>query len=122
LQSAAACSDQPLASCSANYSSVASVLKTHSPAEGTGTTAECITAFRQQIQQTGKLDAAGVRALLSYCEGVNPCNTGLGLGYNAAFPAPGGSVASHFTGTEYVLRNQPLSSVGAASISLQPVE
>jgi hypothetical protein len=122
LQSAMACSDQPLSACSASYSSVASVLKSHSPSEGTGTTAECISAFRQQSQQAGKLDAAGVRALLSYCQGVNPCNTGLGLGYNDAFPAPGGSAASHFTGTEYVLRNQPLSSVGAAFVALQPVE
>jgi hypothetical protein len=122
LQSAMACSDQPLSSCSVNYSSVASVLAAHSPSEGTGTTEQCITAFRQQTQQTGKLNPAGVRALLSYCQGVNPCNTGVGLGYNDAFPAPGGPAASHFTGTEYILRNQPLSSVGAAFIALQPVQ
>ena len=78
-----------------------------------------ITAFKRHLLDQGRPgNAAEARALLRYCEDVNPCNSGLGFGFNPTFPSVGGKALEHFTGPEYVLRNQPLNSVGAARIQL----
>ena len=45
-QSAAQCTDQPLAACSASYTNAANVLMNQSPIEGTGSTADCVNAFK----------------------------------------------------------------------------
>lgn len=118
-EAAARCSDQPLSACSADYAAAASILQDHSPVTGTGSTAACVTAFKRYLLDLGRAgNAAEARAMLRYCEDVNPCNSGLGFGFNPAYPGPGGKTLEHFTGPEYVLRNQPLNSVGAARIRL----
>ncbi len=121
-QSAAQCTDQPLAACSAAYRNAANVLMNESPIEGTGSTAACANAFNIYIGELRRpANAAETRALLRYCQDVNPCNSGLGLGFNPAYPPGGGTLAEHFTGREYVLRNKSLRELGAAFIGLQPV-
>jgi hypothetical protein len=121
-QSAAQCTDQPLAACSAEYRNAANVLVNKSPIEGTGSTADCANAFNTYLNQLGRpTNAAETRALLRYCQDVNPCNSGLGLGFNPAYPPGGGTLAEHFTGREYVLINKSLKELGAAFIGLQPV-
>ncbi len=120
-QSAAQCTDQPLAACSAPYRNAANVLMTQSPIEGTGSTADCANAFKTYVSGLGRpVNAAETRAMLRYCQDVNPCNSGLGLGFNPAYPPGGGTLAEHFTGREYVLINASLKKLGAALIGLPP--
>ncbi len=121
-QSATQCTDQPLTACSAEYRNAANALMNQSPIAGTGSTADCVNAFHTYINQLGRpTSAAETRALLRYCQDVNPCNSGLGLGFNPAYPTGGGTLAEHFTGREYVLINNSLKELGAAFIGLQPV-
>jgi hypothetical protein len=120
-QSAAQCTDQPLAACSAPYRNAANILMSQSPIEGTGSTADCVNAFKTYASGLGRpVNAAETRALLRYCQDVNPCNSGLGLGFNPAYPPGGGTLAEHFTGREYVLINESLKKLGAALIALPP--
>jgi hypothetical protein len=121
VESAAQCTDQPLAACSAPYRNAANILINQSPIEGTGSTADCANAFKTYMSSLGRpVNAAETRALLRYCQDVNPCNSGLGLGFNPAYPPSGGTLAEHFTGREYVLINEPLRELGAALIALSP--
>lgn len=53
---------------------------------------------------------------------MNPCNSGLGLGFNPAYPPGGGTLAKHFTGREYVLINASRKKLGAALIGLPRLE
>ena len=81
--------------------------------------------MRERIQDYANglgrpVNAAETRALLRYCQDVNPCNSGLGLGFNPAYPPGGGTLLEHFTGREYVLFNQSLKELGAALIALTP--
>jgi hypothetical protein len=120
-QSAAQCTDQPLAACSAPYTNAANILMSQSPIEGTGSTADCVNAFKTYASGLGRpVNAAETRALLRYCQDVNPCNSGLGLGFNPAYPPGGGTLREHFTGREYVLINKSLKKLGAALIGLPP--
>lgn len=119
LAGAAKCTDEPVASCSRSYRSMARVLAPLSPYGGS-TTGQCVEAFKQHLH--GRVaDAAEVRAMLYYCQDVNACNTGLGYGYNPRFPAAGGPPAAHFTGPEFVLLNQPRSKVGAVLARLPTI-
>lgn len=119
--SAAECSDQPLSSCAADYLGAASALKDHSPIDGSGSTENCVDAFKTYFTSLGRpADAAEARALLRYCQDVNPCNSGLGLGFNPAYPTAGGVEIAHFTGREFVVRNRALRDLGAASVTLEP--
>lgn len=121
-KSAASCTDVPLAACGGPYRNAANVLMNHSPIEGTGSTSACVSAFKTYIAGLGRpANAAEARALLRYCQDVNPCNSGLGLGFNPAYPEGGGTLAAHFTGREYVLSNKPLRELSAAFIALPPV-
>jgi hypothetical protein len=120
--SAAQCNDAPLSACLPSYAAAANVLMSHSPIEGTGSTAECADAFKSYLASTGQpADTAEARAMLRYCQDVNPCNTGRGLGFNPAWGPASGPVLGHFTGREFVLRNQSLDSLGAARIPLAEV-
>jgi hypothetical protein len=121
--SAAHCTDQPLSACSADYQNAANALISQSPIEGTGSTTDCANAFKTYIGTLGRsTNAAEVRAMLRYCQDVNPCNSGQGLGFNPAYPPGGGTLTQHFTGREYVLLNKSLQDLGAAFIALQPVQ
>jgi len=123
-QSAAMCSDTPLSACDSSYRLAAKALKKSSPIENTGTTVECVAAFKSYINDGTQrpADVGEARAMLRYCEDVNPCNSGRGFGFNPSWNASKGSsdVASHFTGREFVLRNQSLDSIGASKIALAP--
>ncbi len=111
LRGARSCSDEPLTSCSASYADMARTLAPYSP-YGDATTERCVAAFKARLG--GKpANPAQTRAMLYYCQDVNACNTGLGYGFNPAFPNPGGTAASHYTGPEFVLLNRTLGSVGA---------
>jgi hypothetical protein len=80
-----------------------------------------VNAFKTYMSGLGRpVNAAETRALLRYCQVVNPCNSGLGLGFNPAHPPTGGTLAEHFTGREYVLVNESLKKLGAALIELPP--
>src|SRR5262249_17253948 len=90
---------------------------------GNGSTADCANAFKTYVSSFGRpVNAAETRALLPYCQDVNPCNSGLGLGFNPAYPSGGGTLAEHLTGREYVLINESLKELGAAPIGLPPRE
>jgi hypothetical protein len=118
--SAAQCSDQPLSSCAADYLGAASALKSHGPLDGAGSTKNCVDAFKAYLTSLGRpADAAEARALLRYCQDVNPCNSGSGLGFNPAYPTAGGLEITHFTGREFVVRNRTLRDFGAASVTLE---
>jgi hypothetical protein len=120
--SAAQCNDAPLSACLPSYAAAANVLMSHSPIEGTGSTGECAGAFKSYLASTGQpADVAATRALLRYCQDVNPCNTGRGLGFNPAWGPTNGPTLNHFTGREFVLRNQSLDSLGASRIRLAEV-
>ena len=119
--SAAQCSDEPLSSCAADYLGVASALKSHSPIDGTGSTENCVDAFKIYLASIGRsADAAEARALLRYCQDANPCNSGLGLGFNPAYPKLGGVESAHFTGREFIVRNRALRDLGAVFVGLEP--
>jgi hypothetical protein len=119
---AAQCDDQPLSACRSDYSRAALALQTHSPIKGTGSTADCVYAFKKFLDRSHRqADVAETRAMLRYCQDVSPCNSGLGLGFNPSWGMPDGGVVTHFTGREFVLVNQSLRSLGAASIRLAPV-
>src|SRR5271166_3744523 len=53
VQSAAQCTDEPLAACSAEYRNAAKVLRRQSPIEGTGSTEDCANAFKTHISRLG---------------------------------------------------------------------
>jgi hypothetical protein len=118
--SVAQCDDPPLSACRPSYEATATVLMRHSPIVDKGSTAECAKEFRSYL--AGKsADVAEARALLRYCQDVNPCNTGRGLGFNPAWGSANGATLSHFTGREFVLHNQSLDSLGASRIGLAEV-
>ena len=120
------CSDKPLFACDKSYELAAKAIRDSSPIGGkggkSGTTAECVAAFKSYIDDGTQrpADAAEARAMLRYCQDVNPCNSGRGFGFNPSWNASKGSsdVASHFTGREFVLRNRSLDSVDASKILL----
>ncbi len=124
--SAAKCTDAPLSACDKSYELAAKAIRDSSPIGGkggkSGTTAECVAAFKTYLDDGTQrpADVAETRAMLRYCQDVNPCNSGRGFGFNPAWNASKGSsdVASHFTGREFVLRNRSLDSVGASKIAL----
>jgi hypothetical protein len=118
------CSDKPLSAChNINYFNAATKLKDYSPYLPTKTTDQCIDAFKSYLGDRPP-DTAEARAMLFYCEDVSPCNSGVGLGFNPAWPpvGPGADAnpVSHYTGREFVLRNQSLDSLGAEQIRLSP--
>jgi hypothetical protein len=118
------CSDQPLSAChNINYFNAATKLKDYSPYLPTRTTGQCVEAFKSYLGGRPP-DAAEARAMLFYCEDVNPCNSGVGFGFNPAWPPVGpgadGDPMTHYTGREFVLRNQSLDSLGAEQIRLSP--
>lgn len=119
LKGAAKCTDEPVASCSRSYRNMARALAPLSPYGGS-TTKQCVDEFKQRLGGR-PADAAETRAMLYYCQDVNACNTGLGYGYNPRFPAAGGPPATHFTGPEFVLNNQPRSKVGAVLTRLPTI-
>jgi hypothetical protein len=119
---AARCDDQPLTACRADYETAAEALMGSSPIKGTGSTEMCVSAFKGYLAGEGNpADVAQTRAMLRYCQDVNPCNTGVGLGFNPAWGMAYGKILTHFTGREFVLLNQPLKDLGAASIGLTPI-
>jgi hypothetical protein len=119
--STAQCSDQPVSACAADYIGVANALKPHSPIDGMGSTDSCVSAFRAYLSSLGRVaDAAEARALLRYCQDANPCNSGVGIGFNPAYPMAGGPEIAHFTGREFVVRNRSLGEVGAVLLALEP--
>jgi len=92
-----------------------------SPIERTGSTADCANAFKTYVSSLGRpVNAAETRALLRYCQDVNSCSSGLGLGFNPAYPPRDGTLVEHFSRREYVLINEPLRELGAALIALSP--
>ncbi len=121
--SAAMCSDAPLDQCDLPYRSMANLLQHYSPYGNppNNTTARCVEAYTDQLAGR-EPDPAEARAMLVYCQDVNPCNTGVGYGYNPAVPSPGGPPATHFTGPEFVLLNQQLSSIGAVATPLPVIK
>ncbi|MGD9508296.1 MAG: hypothetical protein AB7I59_05720 [Geminicoccaceae bacterium] len=119
LQGARNCSDEPLTSCSRTYADMARTLAPYSP-YGDATTEECVAAFEQRLGGR-PADAAQTRAMLYYCQDVNACNTGLGYGFNPAYPRQGGTAASHYTGPEFVVQNRSLASAGAVLTPLPTI-
>ena len=119
LQGARNCSDEPLTSCSRSYADMARTLAPYSP-YGSATTEQCVAAFKQRLGGR-PADAAQTRAMLYYCQDVNACNTGLGYGFNPAYPRVGGVAAGHYTGPEFVLRNRSLASAGAVLTPLPTI-
>jgi hypothetical protein len=121
--SAKMCSDAPLSACGSSYRDMASLLQNYSPYGNppNNTTARCIGAYKTQLAGR-QPDAAEARAMLNYCQDVNPCNTGAGYGYNPAFPSSSGPPAVHFTGPEFVLINRTLSSIGAVPVTLPAIQ
>jgi len=119
LQGARNCSDEPLTSCSRGYADMARTLAPHSP-YGDATTEQCVAAFKQRLGGR-PADAAQTRAMLYYCQDVNACNTGLGYGFNPAYPYTGGIATMHYTGPEFVLRNRSLASAGAVLAPLPTI-
>ena len=118
------CSDKPLSAChNISYFNAATQLKDYSPYLPTKTTDQCVDAFKSYLGGRPP-DAAEARAMLLYCEDVSPCNSGVGFGFNPAWPPvgprAGGNPATHYTGREFVLRNQSLDSLGAEQIRLSP--
>jgi hypothetical protein len=115
--SAAMCTDAPLDQCSPGYRAAATRLQDKSPYVEGNTTASCVAEFKSYLAGRDPT-AAETRAMLRYCEDVNPCNSGLGYGFNPAFPNRTAGLLEHFTGPEFVLRNQSLNGLGAAKIAL----
>jgi hypothetical protein len=118
------CSDQPLNACrNINYVNAATKLKDYSPYLPTKTTDQCVDAFKSYLGGRPP-DAGEARAMLFYCEDVSPCNSGVGIGFNPAWPPVGpgadGNPITHYTGREFVLRNRSLDSLGAEQIRLSP--
>jgi len=118
------CSDQPLSAChNISYFNAATRLKDFSPYLPTKTTDQCVAAFKSYLGGRPP-DAAEARAMLLYCEDVSPCNSGVGLGFNPAWPPAGpaadGNPMTHYTGREFALRNQTLVGLGAEQIRLPP--
>ena len=117
--SAAMCTDAPINKCSPDYYAAAARLQDKSPYGEGNTTAGCVAEFKSYL--AGRAPTAPeMRAMLRYCEDVNPCNSGEGYGFNPAFPDREAALLDHFTGPEFVMRNQTLSSLGAAKIALTP--
>jgi hypothetical protein len=121
--SAEMCSDTPHSACSLSYRNMADLLQNYSPygSPPDNTTARCVGAYNQLLAGR-QPDAAEARAMLVYCQDVNPCNTGLGYGYNPAVPTTAGPPATHFTGPEFVLLNRELSSIGAVGTNLPEIQ
>ena len=121
LSAAAACDDQPLDQCTRpGYADAAGALMPSSPIVNKfGSTVACVSAFKKYLNGR-PANVAETRAMLRYCEDVNPCNSGRGLGFNPAWMA-GGEVLTHFTGREFVLLNRSLKSLGATGVSLTPI-
>lgn len=126
ISAALKCSDSntsPGEGCSIAYKNTAQILKGVSPPLGTGTTEACINRFSEHISPQPP-QAAEVRALLTYCMDANPCNTGVGIGYNPTYisdphPDPG---LAHYTGREFVLDNKRLEQVKAGTTQLPAVK
>lgn len=115
--SAAMCTDAPIEQCSPGYAAAAARLQNESPYNPGKTTASCVAEFKSYLAGRDPT-APEMRAMLRYCEDVNPCNSGQGYGFNPAFPNRTAGLLDHFTGPEFVLRNQSLSGLGAAKIAL----
>ncbi len=119
--SAALCSDAPLTLCAPDYRMAANAIKAFLPYNPSpkATTRNCADAFKKYVGDRAATPAEA-RALLVYCQDVNPCNSGLGLGFNPSYPGPGGALLQHFTGREYVFLNQTVEALKAAKIALSP--
>lgn len=119
--SAALCSDAPLTLCQPDYRRAADAIKAFLPYNPSpnATTRNCADAFKRYVGDRPATPAEA-RAMLVYCQDVNPCNSGLGLGFNPSFPAPGGALLQHFTGREYVFLNQTVEALKASKIVLSP--
>lgn len=119
--SAALCSDAPLTLCQPDYRMAADAIKAFLPYNPSpnATTRNCVDAFKRYVGGRAATPAEA-RALLVYCQDVNPCNSGLGLGFNPSYPGPYGVLLQHFTGREYVFLNQPVEALKAAKIALPP--
>jgi hypothetical protein len=122
-EAAAMCKDGDLNECGVSYRKMAARLKSFSPYDDLvdSTTQCCVSAFKNQLAGR-EPDPAETRALLFYCQDVNPCNTFLGYGYNPEFPSAGGSPAAHFTGPEFVLHNQKLDTLDAVAVPLPVIQ
>lgn len=121
--SAAACSDSPLSACKSDYRDMANAIKAFLPynPSSAATTDNCVAHFQSYLADKHRpATPAEVRAMLVYCQDVNPCNSQLGLGFNPSYPNAGGSVYRHFTGREYVFLNQQVERLGAAKVPLAP--
>jgi len=119
--SAALCSDAPLTLCQPDYREAADAIKQYLPYNSSpdATTRYCADAFKKYVGDRVATPAEA-RALLVYCQDVNPCNSGLGLGFNPSYPGPGGALLQHFTGREYVFLNRTVETLKAAKIALSP--
>lgn len=119
--SAALCSDAPLTLCQSDYRQAADAIKQYLPYNPSpnATTRNCADAFKKYVGDR-RATPAEARALLVYCQDVNPCNSGLGLGFNPSYPSTGGALLQHFTGREYVFLNRTVEALKAATIALQP--
>jgi hypothetical protein len=109
--------------CNASYHAMAARLKSFSPYGDSidNTTQGCVGAFKNQLAGR-EPDPAETRALLFYCQDVNPCNTFLGRGYNPGFPPAGEPPTDHFTGREFVLHNQKLVTLDAVAVPLPVIQ
>jgi hypothetical protein len=129
-RSAAKCSDAPITACRSDYLGAARALREFLPYNPLprGTTDNCVHAFKKYLARKGApATPAEARAMLLYCQDVNPCNSGLGLGFNPSYPgaaapdsAAGEALLGHFTGREFVFLNQTLDKLRAAKIRLSP--
>jgi|GEM_PF-6689822 len=130
-RSAAKCTDAPISACRSDYFNAAQALRSFLPYNPSpnATTRNCVQAFKNYVTRKGApATPAEVRAMLLYCQDVNPCNSGLGLGFNPSYPGAatprpgqlGEPLLAHFTGREFVFLNQTLDRLQSAKISLTP--